>query len=74
VNSYCSIEGAVLLPGVEVGRHVRLNRVVVDRGCRIPEGMVIGHDRAEDERRFLVSEQGITLVTQDMLDAVQHRK
>jgi hypothetical protein len=36
--------------------------------------MVIGHDRAEDERRFLVSEQGITLVTQDMLDAVQHRK
>jgi glucose-1-phosphate adenylyltransferase len=71
VNSYCAIEGAVLLPGVEVGRHVRLNRVVVDRGCRIPEGMVIGHDRAEDQRRFLVSEQGITLVTQDMLDAAQ---
>jgi glucose-1-phosphate adenylyltransferase len=71
VNSYCTIEGAVLLPGVEVGRNVRLNRVVVVRGCRIPEGMVIGHDRAEDERRFLVSEQGITLVTQDMLDAAQ---
>ncbi len=68
INSYCSIDGAVLLPGVEVGRHARLSRVVVDRGCRIPAGMVIGEDAAEDGRRFLVSEQGITLVTQDMLD------
>jgi len=68
VNSYCRIDGAVLLPGVEVGRHARLSRVVVDRGCRIPAGMVIGEDADDDGRRFLVSEQGITLVTQDMLD------
>ena len=68
INSYCSIEGAVLLPGVEVGRHARLSRVVVDRGCRIPPGLVIGEDAAFDRRRFLVSEQGVTLVTQEMLD------
>ncbi len=71
INSYCAIDGAVLLPGVEVGRHARLSRVVVDRGCRIPPGMVIGEDAADDARRFLVSEQGIALVTQDMLDRVQ---
>ena len=68
INSYCSIEGAVLLPGVEVGRHARLSRVVVDRGCHIPPGLVIGEDAAFDRRRFLVSEQGVTLVTQEMLD------
>ncbi len=68
INSYCSIDGAVLLPGVEVGRHARLSRVVVDRGCRIPPGMVIGEDAADDGRRFLVSQQGVALVTQDMLD------
>ena len=68
INSYCSIDGAVLLPGVEVGRHARLSRVVVDRGCRIPPGMVIGEDAADDGRRFPVSQQGVTLVTQDMLD------
>ena len=70
INSYCSIEGAVLLPGVEVRRHARLKRVVVDRGCRIPEGMVIGEDREADARRFLVSGDGITLVTQEMLDRI----
>ena len=70
IHSYCSIEGAVLLPGVVVARGCRLSKVVVDRGCRIPAGMTIGHDRAADERRFLVSEQGITLVTQDMLAAI----
>ncbi len=68
VNSYCDIDGAVLLPGVEVARRARLTRVVVDRGCRIPEGMVIGSDREADARHFHVSEGGITLVTQAMLD------
>jgi glucose-1-phosphate adenylyltransferase len=71
VNSYCRIDGAVLLPEVEVGRHARLSRVVVDRGCRIPEGMVIGEDAEDDRRRFHISEQGITLVTQDMLERLR---
>ena len=44
VNSYCKLHEAVLLPGVNVGRHSRLKRVVVDRGCRIPEGTVVGED------------------------------
>ncbi|MGE0483796.1 MAG: glucose-1-phosphate adenylyltransferase [Gammaproteobacteria bacterium] len=68
VNSFCHIDGAVLLPEVDVGRHARLTRVVVDRGVRIPEGLVIGEDPALDTERFHVSEQGITLVTQDMID------
>ena len=71
IHSYCNIDGAVLLPGVEVGRHARLTRVVVDRGVRIPPEMVIGEDRADDARRFALSEQGITLVTQEMIDRLQ---
>ena len=67
VHSHASVNWAVLLPGVQVGRGVRLNRVVVDRGCVFPDGMVVGEDTAEDERRFYRSEQGITLVTRDML-------
>ena len=68
VNSYCSVEGAVLLPGVEVGRNARLRNVVVDRGCRIPEGMTIGEDAAADAAHFYRTDQGVTLVTQDALD------
>ena len=57
----------LLLPGVQVGRRVRLNRVVVDRGCEIPDGMVIGEDPAEDAERFYRTDNGITLVTREML-------
>jgi glucose-1-phosphate adenylyltransferase len=68
VNSYARLERAVLLPDVQVGRGARLTRVVVDRGVTIPEGMVVGEDPAEDARRFHVSEGGVTLVTQEMVD------
>ncbi|MBK9606127.1 MAG: glucose-1-phosphate adenylyltransferase [Betaproteobacteria bacterium] len=68
INSYSTVEGAVLLPGVEVKRHARLKNVVVDRGCLIPEGLAIGYDAAADARNFVRTEQGITLVTQERLD------
>jgi glucose-1-phosphate adenylyltransferase len=67
VHSYASVNWAVVLPNVQVGRHARLNRVVIDRGCVIPDGMVIGEDAAEDAARFERTENGITLVTRDML-------
>jgi glucose-1-phosphate adenylyltransferase len=67
VHSYSSVNWAVLLPGVQVGRRARLNRVVVDRGCQIPDGMVIGEDAAEDARHFFRTDNGITLVTPEML-------
>ena len=67
VNSHARTRDTVVLPDVDVGRHARLNRVVIDRGCRIPEGMVIGEDPETDARRFHVSEGGVTLVTPEML-------
>jgi glucose-1-phosphate adenylyltransferase len=71
VHSHSSVEWSVLLPLVEVGRGTRLNRVVVDRGCVLPDGMVVGEDAAEDARRFFRTTNGITLVTQGMLDALK---
>ncbi len=67
-NSYSHIEDAVILPYVNVGRHVRLNRVVVDRGVSIPEGLVVGEDPAHDAARFRRTEKGIRLITQPMID------
>jgi len=68
VHSYATVNWSVLLPGVQVGRGARLTRAVVDRGCSIPDGMVIGEDDALDAERFYRSENGITLVTRDMLN------
>ena len=72
VHSHSNVSWSVLLPAVQVGRHARLTRAVVDRGCIIPDGMVIGENEADDVARFYRSEKGITLVTQDML-AKLHR-
>jgi glucose-1-phosphate adenylyltransferase len=67
VHSYAQVDWSVLLPGVEVGRHARVRRAVIDRDCHLPDGMVIGEDAEEDARRFYRTESGITLVTRDML-------
>jgi glucose-1-phosphate adenylyltransferase len=67
VHSQCSVNWSVLLPGVQVGRHARISRAVVDRDCIIPDGMVIGEDAAADAARFFRTDSGITLVTRDML-------
>jgi glucose-1-phosphate adenylyltransferase len=60
----------VIFPGVEIGAGCRLRRVVIDKGCKLPEGMVIGENADEDARHFHRSEQGIVLVTKQMLDAL----
>ncbi|QIB65196.1 glucose-1-phosphate adenylyltransferase [Kineobactrum salinum] len=68
INSYSSIEKAVILPEVEVGRNVRMRNTIVDRGCVIPKGMVIGHDAAQDRANGLrVTDSGVVLVTRGML-------
>ncbi|MCY7307154.1 MAG: glucose-1-phosphate adenylyltransferase [Rhodoferax sp.] len=67
VHSYSVVSWSVLLPDVQIGRWARLTRTVVDRGCTIPDGLVIGEDAALDGARFHRSPNGICLVTADML-------
>ncbi|MEQ8365097.1 MAG: glucose-1-phosphate adenylyltransferase [Roseicyclus sp.] len=66
-NSYASLDGAVVLPYAEIGRHAQLTNVVIDRGVHIPEGLVVGEDPEEDAKHFRVSEGGVTLITKDMI-------
>jgi glucose-1-phosphate adenylyltransferase len=72
VHSFSSIQDSVILPEVSVGRHSRLSRVVVDKGCELPEGLVVGEDAEEDARRFHRTESGVTLITPDMLGQRLH--
>jgi glucose-1-phosphate adenylyltransferase len=70
VNSYSYLEGAVLLPYVEIERSARLTNVVIDRGVRIPTNLVVGEDPEEDARRFRRTERGICLITRPMIEAL----
>jgi glucose-1-phosphate adenylyltransferase len=72
VHSYCEIADSVVLPDVEIHRHCRLKRVVIDKGCNVPEGTVIGENFEEDARRFYVSPGGVVLVTPEMLGQELH--
>ncbi|SNT68574.1 glucose-1-phosphate adenylyltransferase [Paracoccus seriniphilus] len=67
-NSYASLDHVVALPYVTVQRSARLTNVIIDRGVVIPEGLVVGEDPREDAKWFRVSEGGVTLITQPMLD------
>ncbi|MDE3034286.1 MAG: glucose-1-phosphate adenylyltransferase [Acidobacteriota bacterium] len=68
VHSYAQLQEAVVLPQADIGEYARLRRVVVDRGCRIPPGLVVGEDPDEDARRFHRTANGVTLISQAMLD------
>jgi glucose-1-phosphate adenylyltransferase len=68
VNSYSTLEEAVILPDCNISRKVRLKKVVVDRGVHIPEGLVVGEDPEEDAKRFRLTDEGVVLITQPMID------
>ncbi len=68
-HSYSELCRVVALPYCTVNRHVRLTNVVLDRGVEVPRGLVVGEDPEEDAKWFRVSEGGVTLITQEMLDA-----
>lgn len=67
VHDYCKIDGAVILPKVTVHQNATLKNVVIDRGCVIPEGLEIGVNPEADKKKYYVSDNGITIVTPDML-------
>ncbi len=67
-NSYSKIDEAVILPYVNVGRHVRLRKVVIDRSVVIPDGLVVGEDPVLDAERFRRTDKGVCLITQPMID------
>ena len=67
IHSFCKVEQAVLLPNVTVNRNCRLSRVVIDRNCVLPEGLVVGEDPVLDAQRFERTDAGVVLITREML-------
>jgi glucose-1-phosphate adenylyltransferase len=68
LKSYSVVENAVILPDVEIERSVRLNKVIIDRGVRIPASLVVGQDPELDAKRFRRTDNGVCLITQSMID------
>jgi glucose-1-phosphate adenylyltransferase len=67
VDSFSEVKDAVVLPHVKIGKNCRLNKVILEKGCEVPDGTVIGEDLEADAQRFHVSPKGVVLVTPEML-------
>jgi glucose-1-phosphate adenylyltransferase len=65
VNSYSEVDASIIFSHVNIGRHCKLRRTIVDRDVHIPEGTVIGYDVESDRQNYFVTESGITVVTRD---------
>ncbi|MGH7906492.1 MAG: glucose-1-phosphate adenylyltransferase, partial [Candidatus Binataceae bacterium] len=62
VHSYSNIQDSVLMDYVEVGRHARVRRAIIDKNVRISEGDEIGYDIERDRQRFFVTDSGLVVI------------
>lgn len=69
-HSYSSLKQVVALPNVTIARRTKLKNVVIDRGVNIPESLEVGYDEALDKKRWQRTENGVCLITQSMVDAL----
>ena len=72
LHSYSSIKDSVVLPNVVVGENCHIRNAILDKGCLVPSGTVIGKNPEEDAEKFYVSPGGVVLVTPDMLGQELH--
>jgi glucose-1-phosphate adenylyltransferase len=63
INSYSEIDGCILLPGCEIGRHCRIRRAILPANVTIPEFSIIGHDLDQDRAKgYSVTAAGVVVV------------
>ena len=70
VGEGSTVEDSVVLPGVRIGRDVRLQGAIIDKRCVLPDGLRVGFDAERDRERFKVTERGVVLVTPQMLEGL----
>lgn len=72
VDNYSEIDSSVVLPDVTIGKKCKIHHAIIDKGCDIPDGTIIGMNEKDDQERFYVSPKGVVLVTPEMLGQVVH--
>jgi glucose-1-phosphate adenylyltransferase len=71
VNSFAHVQDSILLDHVDIGRHARVRRAIIDKGVRIPAEIEIGFDAEHDRARgFTVSDEGVVVIAK--ADGVDH--
>ena len=66
INSFSEVLESILFENVQVGRHCKIRRAIIDKNVEIPPGMTIGYDLAEDRQRFHVTPSGVVVIPKGM--------
>ena len=68
VNSFAQVESSILFDGVNVGRHCRIRRAIIDKDVQIPAHTTIGYNLEHDRQRgFTITEQGVVVIAKSEL-------
>ena len=62
IHSYADVDESILMDGVEIGRHSKIRRTIIDKGVKLPPHTTIGYDPEQDRERFTVTDNGIVVV------------
>ena len=75
VNSYAHVSDSIFFEGVNIGRHAKVRRAIIDKGVHIPENVEIGYDLEADKARgFVVSPGGVVVIAKgDAVEQAQER-
>jgi len=66
VNSYASVEGSIVFENVNIGRHCKIRRAIIDKHVDVPPNTTIGYDLEKDRKQFHVTESGIVVIPKGM--------
>ena len=65
IRSWAEVRESVIMSDVEIGRHCRIMKAIIDKGNIIPPDTEIGYDPEEDRKRFTVTPRGIVVVPKE---------
>lgn len=67
INSFSEVSESILMEGVDVGRHAKIRRAIIDKYVKVPPKMEIGFDLEKDRKRFTITESGIVVIPKSMV-------
>ncbi len=62
VRSWSEVQESVIMSDVEIGRHCKIMKAIIDKANRIPPHTEIGYNPEEDRKRYMVTPRGIVVV------------
>jgi glucose-1-phosphate adenylyltransferase len=66
VNSFSEVQECILFENVQIGRHCRIRRAIIDKNVEVPPDTTIGYDAEADRQRFHVTPKGVVVIPKGM--------